>query len=587
MRQILLSLLLVAGLNGLAFAQINTNYGQYSGTSGTFTTTFGYQAGMSTTTGWHNVFLGPFAGRSNTTSGYNVMIGYESGFNANSSLNTLVGYKTGREITSGSTNSFFGYTTGQETTTGYQNSFFGASAGRYNTTGRLNAFIGTYAGYKNTEGFNNTAIGSQSLFNNLTGNYNVSIGTSAGYYNTADANVFVGYQSGFSSTTGVYNTMLGYQTGYANTTGGSNTYVGYGAGRNASTPINNTFLGAFAGYDVTVGHGNTNLGTSAGRKNNDGDYNVNVGYWAGSNSNGNYNTTIGVFAGNDNVAGHRNVFLGYNAGRNETGSDRLHIGNNTTKTLIYGQFDNDRVAINAIDPTATLDVNGTLRIRGGNPGTGKVLTSDANGLASWQDAPAGGGSSVWTANGSNVYYSTGNVGIGVANPQKQLHVRNLSGDAKMRFETSTNAWDIGLAAGNPNEFVISDENGDKWFILNTANKTVVLGVPNQNHHSLAVQGKITAAEIKVKPDPLLPDYVFEDDYDLMPLNEVEDYIKANKHLPGIKSAAEVDEAEGVYLGEMSYQLLEKVEELTLYLLEMKKENEALRHRVEDLEANKK
>ena len=83
-----------------------------------------------------------------------------------------------------------------------------------------------------------------------------------------------------------------------------------------------------------------------------------------------------------------------------------------------------------------------------------------------------------------------------------------------------------------------------------------------------VNGKIRTQEVIVTLDNW-PDYVFENDYELTPLNELEEYIQKNKHLPNVPSASEVAE-NGAQLGEMNKVLLEKVEELTLYLLEQDK-----------------
>jgi hypothetical protein len=89
---------------------------------------------------------------------------------------------------------------------------------------------------------------------------------------------------------------------------------------------------------------------------------------------------------------------------------------------------------------------------------------------------------------------------------------------------------------------------------------------------LTVKGKIHTQEVKVDLlGPLVPDYVFNDNYKLKSLKEVEDYIKINNHLPDIPSAQEI-EKNGLMLAEMNMNLLKKIEELTLYLIEMKKEN---------------
>lgn len=86
---------------------------------------------------------------------------------------------------------------------------------------------------------------------------------------------------------------------------------------------------------------------------------------------------------------------------------------------------------------------------------------------------------------------------------------------------------------------------------------------------LSVNGRIRAQEVKVE-NANWPDYVFKKSYSLSPLQEIEKHIQQNGHLPGIPSAAEVKQS-GVNLGEMNAKLLEKIEELTLYVIELKKE----------------
>lgn len=96
-------------------------------------------------------------------------------------------------------------------------------------------------------------------------------------------------------------------------------------------------------------------------------------------------------------------------------------------------------------------------------------------------------------------------------------------------------------------------------------------------------GSIGARAIYVvAPTAIWPDYVFEAAYRLPPLREVEEFIRANRHLPDVPSAATV-QANGLDLGKMDALLLQKVEELTLYLIELRKENDALRARVSKLE----
>ncbi|WP_166923969.1 tail fiber protein [Flavobacterium poyangense] len=90
---------------------------------------------------------------------------------------------------------------------------------------------------------------------------------------------------------------------------------------------------------------------------------------------------------------------------------------------------------------------------------------------------------------------------------------------------------------------------------------------------LTVKGKIHTQEVKVDMlGALVPDYVFAKDYKLKTLEEVETFIKENKHLPEIPSAQEI-EKNGLMLAEMNMSLLKKMEEMTLYIIEIKKENE--------------
>ena len=94
--------------------------------------------------------------------------------------------------------------------------------------------------------------------------------------------------------------------------------------------------------------------------------------------------------------------------------------------------------------------------------------------------------------------------------------------------------------------------------------------------SLSVNGKITSKEVEVTLSGW-PDYVFDSEYKLKPLSEVEAFIKENKHLPGIKPATEI-EKNGLEIGEMNKQLMQKVEELTLYVIQLQKEVDALKNK---------
>ncbi len=105
------------------------------------------------------------------------------------------------------------------------------------------------------------------------------------------------------------------------------------------------------------------------------------------------------------------------------------------------------------------------------------------------------------------------------------------------------------------------------------------------HNEIEVAEVLKANQIKAQDINVelnnAADYVFEENYNLRPLSEVESYVKENKHLPGVPSAAEISE-NGMSVSQMSNLLLEKVEELTLHMIELEKENKALKAEMEML-----
>nr|WP_320120078.1 hypothetical protein [uncultured Marinifilum sp.] len=100
-------------------------------------------------------------------------------------------------------------------------------------------------------------------------------------------------------------------------------------------------------------------------------------------------------------------------------------------------------------------------------------------------------------------------------------------------------------------------------------------------YRLSVDGKIIAEELQIKQSTTWPDFVFEDDYQLRSLSEVKEFIDENKHLPDIPSEKQVKE-EGISVGEMNAKLLQKIEELTLYLLEQNQRLDAQESKIKEL-----
>ncbi len=143
---------------------------------------------------------------------------------------------------------------------------------------------------------------------------------------------------------------------------------------------------------------------------------------------------------------------------------------------------------------------------------------------------------------------------------------------------------IGSYMESYNRFVVGTTRYDnnEWLesLSVLADGNVGIGVSTPRF-KLEVNGTIHAKEVRIDNNNW-PDYVFSKDYRLPSLPEVERHIETHQHLPGIPSAGEV-EKNGIGLGEMNAKLLQKIEEITLYMIQQQKEIESLKNKVETLE----
>lgn len=187
--------------------------------------------------------------------------------------------------------------------------------------------------------------------------------------------------------------------------------------------------------------------------------------------------------------------------------------------------------------------------------------------------------------------NNGYTGIGVSSPQKKLDVGGdvkikdnlyLLGDAEVDGDANLDGKLVVLGhttlAGNASLL------GSARIKVNLTvennlivDNQIAIGTTVQSGYSLAVCGKIRATEVKVNAASEWCDYVFEEDYDLRDLSEVDAFIKKNKHLPEIPSAKVVDK-EGIEVSAMMVLMMKKIEELTLYTIEQEK-------RINQLEKN--
>ncbi len=173
----------------------------------------------------------------------------------------------------------------------------------------------------------------------------------------------------------------------------------------------------------------------------------------------------------------------------------------------------------------------------------------------------------------------GNVGIGTNSPGTKLDVNGtfraqdvITVQTGGSYKVALNGLSDGYIAGRDNSFsqkFLINSNGDSWF--NGGN--VGIGTTAPGTFKLAVNGNVRAKEIKVETG--WSDFVFEKDYNLPTLEEVEEHIQDKGHLKDIPSAEEVAE-NGILLGEMDSKLLQKIEELTLYMIDMNKQIQQLK-----------
>lgn len=243
---------------------------------------------------------------------------------------TALGIEALISLTSGGGNNAFGLNALRNNSSGSSNNAFGNDALSLNTTGSFNSAFGNFS-LKNNSASNNTAFGNVTLTNNTTGTENTAIGDSAlATNNIGSNNVAVGFESQLTTTSGISNTAVGHSSMNNNTTGAFNTAVGTESLTGNSTGLfNNAF-----GYQANVNSGNL----------------MNA-------------TAIGAQA---LVASNNAMVLGSIQGVN-------------------GAFSSVNVGIGTTTPQDRLHVEGNIRMVDGNEAMGRVLTSDANGTASWSD----------------------------------------------------------------------------------------------------------------------------------------------------------------------------------------------------------
>ena len=227
-----------------------------------------------------------------------------------------------------------------------------------------------------------------------------------------------------------------------------------------------------------------------------------------------------------------------------TGTNKSVIQFRTNATNITVGSDNV-MRFNAtsmqFNPSSQMVVNGNFKVTGNivlsglSGATTKILTIGSNGQLSTADIPE-------TADNLGNHTATQNLNLN----DKKI-VNGASSTDGIFVSTSGS---VGIGTSNP-------------------------------LYKLSVNGTILAKEIRVNEDASYwPDFVFDKDYELMSLSEVKQFVSKHKHLPSVPSAADID-GKDVSLGEMNRILLQKIEELTLYIIDLQKQiDEMKQHREE-------
>jgi hypothetical protein len=199
-------------------------------------------------------------------------------------------------------------------------------------------------------------------------------------------------------------------------------------------------------------------------------------------------------------------------------------------------------------------------------------------------------------------YFEGNVGIGTASPLGRLHVHDpnsgnaavyitpaqvLSGDSSTVFMAEDYAALYGmywLYDGTGNQIELWGKSGATRYgphlIVNRDNGNMAIGSEFASGYKLSVNGKIICTEIRVNLVAEWPDYVFKPGYKLMPVRELGAFVDQNGHLPNIPPAAEIGKS-GLEMGEMQRKMMEKIEELSLYIIQQQKEIDELKEQLKE------
>jgi hypothetical protein len=312
---------------------------------------------------------------------------------------------------------------------------------------------------------------------------------------------------------------------------GTTTYDGSGAG---TAGANGTYVGYHAGA-ATTGDRNTFFGAEAGASNTTGVSNNYFGFRAGyTSTTSTGNAYFGSNAGNSTTTGGTNSYFGNLSGYSTT------TGENNTYVGSYAGYANATGTRNVLvgAHTASPNTSGNYNTMLGNRAGFTNVSGSGNVFLGYY----AGGQEL----GSNKLY------IANSNTTTPLIYGDFS-TSKLTFNGKTS--------------------------IGTTNFPDSIGTANISNYKLYVKGGILTEQLRVRTG--WADYVFDDHYKLKSLEEVEHFISTNKHLPNVPSANEI-ESQGLDVGDISRIQQEKIEELTLHLIEQNKLLKAQQKAIDNL-----
>jgi len=396
----------------------------------------------------------------------------------------------------------------------------------------------------------------------------VFIGENAGAVDdlSTNRNVFVGYNAGAANTTGQNNVYVGHSSGTGNIIGSFNVAVGYNSLADSydptTSPSYNTAIGSYSLKSCESCDSNTAIGYNALGVVVSTSKNTGIGNNCMELVTGKENTAVGSGALKNVSSGERNIALGTDAGDNmNTGSHNLIIG-----------YDIE------IQQAA---VNNQLNI-------GNIIYGI-------------------NIDGSGATVSTGSIGIGAPSPEAKLEVQGFeANDASFALDAddgdnNTDTWFIKSQAAD-NDLTFTNHVTELMRIMDNGNVGINTNNPGEK---LQVVGNIKATtfiattagagayKYNTASNMTVPDYVFESYYDsntinnpeykMMKLSDLEKYLQKNKHLPRVPSRGDILEDKGVNLQGLGMISLEKIEESTLYIIELQKKLEEQKKEIMDQE----